>query len=87
MILKIKKEKLDCIVNWCCNLNKNKFYYFPESLICLREEYSMVNENVVYQGDFSITDINGDVDVKKKRMSQRVVMWILLNISCLKKSS
>lgn len=47
----------------------------------------MVNENVVYQGDFSITDINGDVDVKKKRMSQRVVMWILLNISCLKKSS
>lgn len=47
----------------------------------------MVYENVVYQGDFSITDINGDVDVKKKRMSQRVVMWILLNISCLKKSS
>lgn len=27
----------------------------------------MVYENVVYQGDFSITDINGDVDVKKKK--------------------
>ena len=33
----------------------------------------MVCENVVYQGDFSITDINGDVNVKKKT-SQRVVM-------------
>ena len=29
----------------------------------------MVCENVVYQGDFSITDINGDVNVKKKNES------------------
>ena len=29
----------------------------------------MVYENVVYQGDFSITDINGGVDVKKKNES------------------